>query len=103
MRRYDGREPEEILAPELPEPIRFEPNKEFLRDLLATQLDLTTLGTGYVREAHERFEQMQKQVNGVQTPPSERVIDEHRDRFGTEYRVETEGPHPVEALRVKDS
>jgi hypothetical protein len=103
MRRYDGREPEELLAPALPEPIRFEPNKEFLRNLLATQLDLTTLGAGYVREAHERFEQMQKQLHSPEGAPSERVIDEHRDRFGTEYRLETEGPHPVESLRLKES
>jgi hypothetical protein len=103
MRRYDGREPADILAPTLPEPVRFEPNKEFLRNLLATQMDLTTLGAGYVREAHERFQQMQEQLNGAAAPPSERVIDEHRERFGGEYRIETEGPHPVEALRSKES
>jgi hypothetical protein len=103
MRRHDGRDPAEMFAPALPEPIRFEPNKEFLRNLLATQIDLTTLGTGYVREAHERFQQMQKQLHTPEGPPSERVIDEHRDRFGTEYRIETEGPHPVESLRLKES
>jgi hypothetical protein len=102
MRRHDGRDPAEILAPELPEPVRFESNKQFLRNLIATQLDLTTLGAGYVREAHERFEQMQEALNGEQKPPSERVIDEHRALFGTEYRLETEGPHPVERLRIKE-
>jgi hypothetical protein len=100
MREHDGREPEEVLAPQLPEPVMFEPNKEYLRELLATQIDLTTLGTGYVREAHERFEQMQKAVNrdGV---PSEEVIDLHLAEFGTDYRVETEGAHPVKSLRQK--
>jgi hypothetical protein len=100
LRRNDGREPSEILAPELPEPVKFEPNKEFLRELLATQIDLTTLGSGYVREAHERFEKMQQEINrdGV---PSEEVIDMHRAEFGTEYRIESEGPHPVESLRQK--
>ncbi|MCW2504935.1 MAG: uncharacterized protein JWO79_3219 [Actinomycetia bacterium] len=102
MRRHDGRDPAEVLAPELPDPVRFEPNKQFLRHLIATQLDLTTLGAGYVREAHERFTQMQEALNGEQKPPSERVIDEHRELFGTEYRIETEGPHPVERLRIKD-
>ncbi|MEH1011919.1 hypothetical protein V6U90_02170 [Micromonospora sp. CPCC 206060] len=99
MRRYDGREPADILAPALPEPVRFEPNKEFLRNLLATQIDLTTLGAGYVREAHERFERMQQQLHGGEAPASERVIDEHRAKFGDEYRLETQGPHPVAALR----
>jgi len=99
MRRHDGREPEEILAPALPEPVRFEPNKEYIRHLLATQMDLTTLGAGYVREQHERFEKMQAQIHGGEQPPSERVIDEHRELFGREYRVETDGPHPAEELR----
>ncbi|KAB2342696.1 hypothetical protein [Actinomadura rudentiformis] len=99
MRRYGGRDPESILAPELPPPVTFEPNKEYLRELLATQIDLTTLGAGYVREAHERFEKMQQELMGGEKPPSERVIDEHREAFGYEYRSEPEGPHPVRRLR----
>ena len=100
LRRFDGREPEQIVGTGLPEPMTFEPNKEYLRHLIATQLDLTTLGAGYVREAHERFEWMQQQVHGGEQPPSEQVIQAHRDRYGDEYRLETEGPHPVESLRA---
>jgi len=103
FRRFDGRDPAEVCAPELPAPLRFEPNKELIRHLLATQIDLTTLGAGYVREAHERFEKMQQQIHGGQAPPSERVIDEHRQKFGTEYRIETDGPHPVQSLRTKEA
>ncbi|MFL6051793.1 MAG: hypothetical protein ACJ72W_02580 [Actinoallomurus sp.] len=99
MRRHDGRDPAEILAPELPEVVTFEPNKQYLRELLETQLDLTTLGTGYVREAHERFQKMQERIHGGEEPPSERVIDDHRERYGTDYRLETEGPHPDPRLR----
>ncbi|MFI6516906.1 hypothetical protein ACIBF1_15215 [Spirillospora sp. NPDC050679] len=99
MRRHDGRDPESILAPELPPSVTFEPNKDYLRHLLATQIDLTTLGAGYVREAHERFEKMQEGINGGAKSPTERVIDMHREKFGEEYRLQTEGPHPVESLR----
>jgi hypothetical protein len=99
MRRHDKREPEEVVAKTLPKVLTFEPNKAYLRELLATQMDLTTLGAGYVRDAHERFEQMQQQIHGGEKPPSERVIDEHRERFGTDYRLETEGPHPYEPFR----
>ncbi|RAY11227.1 hypothetical protein DPM19_31205 [Actinomadura craniellae] len=99
MRRHDGRDPESILAPELPTPVTFEPNKEYVRNLLATQIDLTTLGAGYVREAHERFEKMQERLNAGEKPSSERVIDEHRDMFSDEYRLQTEGPHPIRSLR----
>jgi hypothetical protein len=101
LRRFDGREPEEIVGSSgLPEPMTFEPNKEYLRELLATTIDVTTLGSGYVREAHERFEWMQQQLHGDEEPPSERVIEMHREQFGDEYRIEDE-PHPVEALRAE--
>ncbi|MBB5957989.1 hypothetical protein FHS29_004597 [Saccharothrix tamanrassetensis] len=99
MRSYDEREPEEVLAPELPAPVTFEPNKEYLRELLDTQIDLTTLGTGYVQEAHERFEAMQDALMGGELPPSERVIDMHREQYGTDYRHSTDGEHPVPELR----
>jgi hypothetical protein len=99
MRKHDGRDPESVLASELPPPVTFEPNKDYLRELLATQMDLTTLGAGYVRDAHERFERMQEQLHGGEEPPSERVIGEHREMVGGEYRLESEGPHPVQDLR----
>ncbi|GHH86392.1 hypothetical protein GCM10018793_58100 [Streptomyces sulfonofaciens] len=101
LRAKDGREPQEILAPELPNVLTFEPNKTYLRDLIADELDLTTLGTGYVREAHERFQQMQEAFLGGESAPSDQVIDMHRDMLGREYRMETEGPHPVAAMRER--
>ncbi|MDT3397474.1 hypothetical protein RKE29_12575 [Streptomyces sp. B1866] len=101
LRRHDGREPEQVCAPELPDALTFEPNKGYVRELLDAQMDLTTLGAGYVREAHERFEAMQAKLNNGDQPPSERVIDQHRDMLGGEYRVESEGEHPVPSLRVR--
>jgi len=99
FKKHDGRDPEQVLAPELPTPVTFEPNKAYLRELLATQIDYTTLGTGYVQEAHERFEKMQEAVMGGEKAPSEVVIEENRAKSGREYRLETEGPHPVQSLR----
>ncbi|MFC6815272.1 hypothetical protein ACFQHS_07955, partial [Nonomuraea dietziae] len=100
FKKHDGRDPEEVAAPELPAPVTFEPNKAYLRDLIATQIDYTTLGTGYVQEAHERFEKMQEALMGGEKAPSERVIEENRAKSGEEYRLETEGPHPVGSLRL---
>jgi hypothetical protein len=97
MRRYDGRDPAEILAPELPNVLTFEPNKRYVRDVIADQLDLTTLGTGYVREAHERFEAMQTALNG-EASPSDQVMEQHQEAFGRDYRLADEA-HPVSALR----
>ncbi|GII34373.1 hypothetical protein Pmi06nite_78150 [Planotetraspora mira] len=65
----------------------------------ATQVDYTTLGTGYVQEAHERFQRWQEEIHGGEQPPSERVIEDERAISGEEYRLQAEGPHPLPSLR----
>jgi hypothetical protein len=49
-------------------------------------------------DAHRRFQDHLAKVNsdGI---PSEQVVNEHRERFGTDYRNTSEGAHPVEWLR----
>ena len=100
LRIYEGREPIEIGLPtSLPEPVTFEPNKEYVRQVLAGQLELTTDGTRYVTDPPGRYGDYQSAVNGDMVP-SEAVIDQHREQVGDEYRLETEGAHPVERLRA---
>jgi hypothetical protein len=99
LRRYEDRDPAELLPREIPRVLLFEPNKEFLRTLLAEQMDLTTLGTGYVRDQHERFVKMQERLQGDGPPPSDLVVAAHEERFGGDYRSEQEGPHPVASMR----
>ncbi len=99
MRRYEGREPEEIGLPAtLPSAVTFESNKEYVRQVLASQVDMTTDRTEYGASPHSRYEQYQGIVNAAEVP-TEVVIDLHREQFGEEYRLETEGPHPIERLR----
>ncbi len=100
MRRYEGREAAEVLPAEMPTPVRFEPNKEYIRQVIADQVDITAFGTGFVREWPERYlEQMQTlHADGV---PSEQVIDLTVERSGRDHRIETEGPHPIERLRAQ--
>jgi hypothetical protein len=99
LRRYDGKEPEEILPKELPDtPVLLEENKQYVRDVLAATVDMTSIGTGYVMESHKRFQANLAEVNG-DVIPSELVIDLNRAEQGREYRLETEGPNPVERLR----
>jgi hypothetical protein len=103
MRRLEGREPAEMLPPELPEtPVTFEPNKEYVRDILATTIQLRTDSTEYIDvddlPADHRYFTIQQVVNDGGTP-SEQVIDMNREAQGREYRDETEGDHPVPDLR----
>jgi len=101
MRRYDGKEPEEILPLSLPEPMSFQPNKDYVREILATQLELTANGLDFTEKAPDRYDEYQRAVHGDGPVASEWVIDEHVAQFGTDYRIETEGEHPSKRLRQK--
>jgi hypothetical protein len=103
LRRYEGVEPAEILPKALPDtPVSFEPNKDYVRQVLASQVDLRPDGLGYTPvEAlpdEHRFFAFQDTVNAGGAP-SEQVIDLNREANGREYRDETEGDNPVYPLR----
>jgi hypothetical protein len=103
LRRYEGTEPEEILPPELPDtPVTFEPNKDYVREVLASEIDLRTDGLRYVPvdelPSDHRYFRYQEVVNAGGAP-SELVIEENRQYSQHEFRDETEGEHPVAALR----
>ena len=106
MKRYEGRDPAELLPPALPDvPLTFEPNKDYVRQVLAAQVDLRPDGTGYTPEselpADHRFFRYQEAVNAGGSP-GEQVIEENRSKNGgLEYRDETEGPNPIERLRAE--
>jgi rubrerythrin len=84
------------------DPMTFEPNKQYVRDVLARTVEWSSWDSEFVPvtelPADHRFFQFQRVVNegGV---PSEQVIEEHREKFGGEYRLSTEGEHPIPALR----
>lgn len=105
MRAMDGRDPEAILPPEMPAPLTFQPNKEYVRKVLAEQVSLTADEIDFVPMAtlprNHRYFEYQKTVHGKGLVPSEAVIAEHSGREGGEYRLETEGPHPVEELQLE--
>ncbi len=107
MRDMDRRDPEAILPPEMPEPVTFRPNKEYVRKVLAEQVELTADELEFVPlsslpKSH-RYHQYQQAVHGKSSVPSEAVITEHEARKGGEYRLESEGPHPVEHLKMENA
>lgn len=105
MRRVEKRDPEMLLPPSLERTLTFKENKAYLRDVLARQIDLTAKDSAFVPvsqlSADDRFFQYQSAANGPWVP-SEAVIEEIRKKGGEEYRLETEGPHPVAGLRRDD-
>ena len=104
LRRYEGIEPSEILPAELPDtPVTFEPNKDYVRQILAAQVDLRADGFNYVDDADLPDDHRSRRYRAIVNAggnPSELVIDENRKANGHDRRDETEGEHPVPALRA---
>jgi uncharacterized C2H2 Zn-finger protein len=105
MKKVEKRDPEEILpAPEFALPLIFRSNKEYVREVLATQIDLTTKDSLFVPVStlgpDDRYRVYQRKVNGNWSP-TEEVIRQNAAKNGQEYRLETEGPHPVPGLRLE--
>jgi hypothetical protein len=103
LRDIDGIEAESFLPDAgMPEPLTFESNKEYVRDVLRRTADLTAYDAQFIPVSElppdHRYFDYQRVVNAGGAP-SELVIDRHREKFGQEYRLATEGEHPVESLR----
>jgi hypothetical protein len=99
LRRFEGLDPEEILPSEFPDtPVTFEPNKRYVREVLASQVDLRADGLQYVDDADlpsDHRSRRYREVVNAGGNPSEMVIEETRQARGREFRDETEGENPV--------
>ena len=103
MRRYEGREAAELLPPSLPEkPLTFEDNKAYVRQVLEATVELRPDGRGYAFASELPDDHRSTKYQELVNRPSygEEIIDQNREKNGTEYRDETEGPNPVESLRA---
>lgn len=103
MRKIEKRDPEEILPLHgFTEPLKLESNKGYVREVLATQIDLTSKDSDFVPVStlpeDDRYFEHQRRVND-QWVPTEEVVRQNAEKNGREYRLETEGPHPVPGLR----
>jgi rubrerythrin len=101
MRQVEGQDPTELLPKSLPEPMSFRENKDYVRTVLESQIDLTADSNQFVPvdelgDEHRYFDYQAAVNDGV--IPSEQVIGEARKKLGEDYRFESEGPHPVAGL-----
>jgi hypothetical protein len=107
LQQFEGRDAESLLPSRFPTLTKFESNKDYVREVLASQIQLTADGNMYkpVSElpSSSRYFEYQRMVNVDGSAPSQRVIEEHIDRHAQDYRLETEGPHPIEEYRVRET
>jgi hypothetical protein len=103
MKEIERRDPAEILPAGFDRGLELRPNKGYVRDILRSQTDLTSKDSDFVAvstlPATDRYFAYQSAVNSDWVP-SEEVIRQNAAKNGEEYRLETEGPHPVPGLRL---
>jgi hypothetical protein len=98
LRRYDGKDAALLLPATLPPAMTFEPNKAYVRQVLAEQVGYRADGLdiedrdGKPSAASAHY---QATVN-ADGNYSQDVIDLHGEAFGTDYRLQTDGDHPVD-------
>jgi hypothetical protein len=103
VRKIEKRDPEEFLPAAIERVLEFKENKAYVRQVLGSQVDLTSKGPQFVPVTElpegDQFYQYNSTVNAGWCP-SEAVIAETIASKGEEYRLETEGPNPVPGLRT---
>jgi len=96
VKALDGKDPEALLPPFMPEAIRFQENKQYLRSVLTSQINLSSDQGDFVPvsdlpEDHAYFT-YQAKVNAGGYVPTEQVVIQHTDTQGHDYRFASEGP-----------
>jgi hypothetical protein len=75
LRRFDGREPAEVVGAGLPDPPGFDANRLFLRRLLATHLDPDTLESGSIRDVAQVRDVRERLDTGALADGTADVVD----------------------------
>lgn len=103
LKNIEKRDPAEVLpVSRFDQGLVFQPHKAYLRKVLAEQIDLTGKDDGFapvstLPDDHRYFD-YQAKVNSDGSP-TEDVISMNIEKNGEDYRLETEGEHPVPGLR----
>jgi rubrerythrin len=88
FKQHEGRDPAEVLPDELPEPIPFGSQREFVRKVLAQEVDLRALGPDFVpKEKEGRASIAYRERLNASGSPSETVAAGYRWAPGTELRL----------------
>jgi len=85
FRKFENRDPAEILPERLPDPIAYQSQREFVRKTLSQEIDLRARGTQYVSKAEESPESLayRDQLNSFGSP-TDAIAMSYRWQPGTE-------------------
>lgn len=103
MKQYENKDATEQYPHSFPEPLVITSGKDYVRQVIAEQLHLTTDQTQFVplamAENRGRYDMYQSMVNGGTYVPSQQVIINTIQAKGQDYRLETNGQSPIDILR----
>jgi hypothetical protein len=96
FQEQEGRDAAEILPASLPEPIRYESHREFVRDVLRAEVTLSAVGSDYADQSEETTETRayRDQLNSDGSP-SDTVAAGYIWMPGTELVTKTDNGHPA--------
>ena len=105
LMKYEGK-PWQAVFPQggdFPEPLRFEGNIDYVREVLAKTINYTRSKEDYaplktLNDNANYFRYQKANVGKAEKLPSHKVIEQHIKKFGTDYRYETK-ENPVPELR----
>lgn len=95
---------EQVLPQQFPAPLQFKSQVNYVREILASQVEFTAceteIGPPDQLPSTQRYTQVQEMLN-MKSSPSEEVIKMNQKKSGQDYRLEMAGQHPVKELRQK--
>ncbi|CAL94346.1 hypothetical protein [Azoarcus olearius] len=79
LRRHEGRDPAEVLARSLPAPLEFRSQRDFVRDVLAEEVDLRANGSEFVvRNAESPASiEYRRRINAAGSPSTQVAMSYH--------------------------
>jgi hypothetical protein len=88
MKKHEGRDPNELLPETMPDPIAFQSNRDFVRQVLSQEVDLRANGVNYVPLDQESRASIdyRNQLNS-EGSPTETVAAGYQWRPGTELNL----------------
>jgi hypothetical protein len=85
FKKYERRDPAEVISDTFPEPIPFKSNREFVRKVLSEEVNLRALGTQFVDKSQESQASLeQKRQLNSEGSPSQTVAAGYQWSPGTE-------------------
>jgi hypothetical protein len=102
LAKFENKDWRQVVPGPFPEPLHFRDTREYVRQILGTQVELTVdledfVDVNKLPDEH-RFFWYQSRINSdVNVVPSHVVIGKHQSKHETDYRFQTE-PHPIKNL-----